>query len=56
MKTTINLAVLGSLITGIFGWIFAFNAMMGGDEVGAGTLLIASALAFGFLALSVIGK
>lgn len=56
MKTTINLAVLGTLITGIFGWIFAYNSILGGDGVGAGTLLIASALAFGFLALSVIGK
>ena len=40
-------AIWGSLITAFLGWIFAINSMLGGEEIGAGICLFASALAFG---------
>jgi hypothetical protein len=43
-------AIWGSLITGFVSWIFAINSMLGGEEIGAGICLFASALAFGVLA------
>ena len=43
-------AIWGSLITGFVGYIFAINSMLGGEEIGAGICLFASALAFGILA------
>ena len=47
-------AVWGSLITGFVGWIFAINSMLGGEEIGAGLCLFASAIAFGVIALLAI--
>jgi len=44
-------AIWGSLITGFIGWVFAINSMLGGEEIGAGICLFASALAFGVLAV-----
>ncbi len=40
-------ATWGPLITGFIGWILAINSMTAGDGIGAGVLLVASALAFG---------
>jgi hypothetical protein len=47
-------AIWGSLITGFVGWIFAINSMLGGEEIGAGLCLFASATAFGVIALLAI--
>jgi hypothetical protein len=47
-------AIWGSLITGFAGWIFAINSMLGGEEIGAGLCLFASAIAFGVIALLAI--
>ena len=47
-------AIWGSLITGFVGWIFAINSMLGGEEIGAGLCLFASAIAFGVIALLAI--
>lgn len=44
-------ATWGSLITGFIGWIFAINSMLSANEIGAGVCLLASAAAFGVLAL-----
>ena len=51
-----KLAAVFSLLTGIMGMILAFNAMMGGNAVGAGVLLAASALAFGLLLIAVVPR
>ena len=47
-------AIWGSLITGFAGWVFAINSMLGGEEIGAGLCLFASAIAFGVVALLAI--
>jgi len=44
-----RLAVGGALITGWIGIILAINAVLSDNEIGAGILLIAAALAFGFV-------
>ena len=38
-------------ITGIMGWVFGINAMLGANNVGAGVALIASAIAFGIIGI-----
>lgn len=45
-----RVAVSGSMITGLLGWIFAINSMLDGNGIGAGTSLLASAVAFGVFA------
>jgi hypothetical protein len=45
----IRLAAVGALITGALAIIQSFNAVLSSDYVGAGVLLIASALSFGFI-------
>jgi len=45
-----RLAVGSALITGWIGIILAINAMLSGNEIGAGICLVAAALAFGFIA------
>ena len=45
----IGLAALGSAFIGIVSFVAALFPMFGGDFVGAGFLLIASALSFGVL-------
>ena len=45
----IRLAAVGALITGALAIIQSFNATMSNDYVGAGVLLVASALSFGFI-------
>lgn len=37
----------GASLTGFMAWVFAINAMMTGEYVGAGVILIAAAAAFG---------
>jgi len=46
------LAVIGSLVTGVTGIAMAAFSLVVGEETGAGALLAASALAFGFLAVN----
>jgi len=53
-KMTRRSAILGSLITGFAGWVFAINSMLDGEEIGAGLCLFASAMAFGVIALLAI--
>ena len=45
----IRLAAVGALITGALAIIQSFNAVLSSDYVGAGVLLLASALSFGFI-------
>lgn len=45
----IRLAAVGALITGALAIIQSFNAVLSSDYVGAGVLLVASALSFGFI-------
>ena len=47
-------AFWGSLITGFAGLVFAINSILGGEEIGAGVCLFASAVAFGVIALLAI--
>ena len=49
-----KIAAVGALLTGIFGWILAINAMMSSNEIGAGVILIGSALAFGLLLIAAV--
>ena len=49
-------AIWGSLITGFGSWVFAINAMLSSNEVGAGVCLIASALAFSVIAFMATRK
>ena len=51
-----KLAAVFSLLAGIMGMIFSVNAMLGGNEVGAGVLLAASALCFGLLLIAVVPR
>ena len=41
-------AAVGAILTGFLGWVLTINAMMSSDEMAAGVILAASALAFGF--------
>ena len=50
----IALAVVGTVFTGILGWVAAFVAFFGADFAGVGVSLVASALAFGLLAKAVL--
>ena len=45
----IKLAALGALITGCLGILLAIDSISRGNEMGAGVLLMASALAFGLM-------
>ena len=51
-----KIAAVGAIITGFGGWLFAVNAMLGGNEIAAGVILAASALAFGLLLLAVVPR
>ena len=51
-----KIAAVGALITGFIGWILAINAMMGNNEIGAGVILAASALAFGLLLIATVPR
>jgi len=51
-----KLAAVFALLTGVIGIIFAVNSMMSGNEVGAGALLAASALAFGLLLIAAVPR
>ncbi len=48
-----RIAVAGAGIAGLVGIILGINAMLSDNEIGAGVLLAASALAFGLLAIAV---
>jgi len=37
----------GAAITGFMGWVFAINAILSGEYIGSGVILIGSAVAFG---------
>ena len=49
-----KIAAVGALITGFLGWILSVNSLLSDNQVGAGVLLAASALAFGLLLLAVV--
>ena len=51
-----KIAAVGAIITGFIGWILAVNAMLGSNEIGAGVILAASALAFGLLLIAVVPR
>ena len=51
-----KLAAVFALLTGIISIIFAFNSMLGGNEIGAGVLLAAAALSFGLLLIAVVPR
>ena len=48
-----KLGAVFALLTGVIGIILAVNSIVNGNEVGAGVLLAASALAFGLLLIAV---
>ena len=56
LGTVLGLAAFGPALVGIAGFIGALIAFFSGEYVGAGVLLAASALAFGFLSVAVLGK
>ncbi len=51
-----KIAAVGAIITGLVGWILAINAMMSSNEIAAGVILAASALAFGLLLIAVVPR
>lgn len=51
-----KIAAVGALITGFLGWIMALNAIVSGNETGAGLIMAASALAFGLLLIAVVPR
>ena len=51
-----KLAAVFTLITGVIGMVLAVSSMSMGNEVGAGVLLAASALAFGLLLIAVVPR
>ncbi len=51
-----KLAAVFTLITGVLGIVLAVNSMLSGNEIGAGVLLAASALAFGLLLIAVVPR
>jgi len=52
----IDLSAVGPPIVGAAGLIGALFPFFSGDYIGAGILLTASAIAFGFLALATLGR
>ena len=52
----LDLAAIGPVVVGVTSLIAALSTFFGGDYVGAGVLMIASALSFGLLSLAVFGK
>lgn len=48
----VGLAAAGAIATGFLGWILAINALMSSNEMAAGVILAASALAFGLIAVA----
>ena len=51
-----KLAAVFALLTGVIGIILAVNSMLSGNEVGAGVLFAASALAFGLLLIAFVPR
>ena len=51
-----KLGAVFALLTGVIGIILAVNSIVNGNEVGAGVLLAASALAFGLLLIAVVPR
>ena len=51
-----KLGAVFSLLTGAIGIVFAVNAMLNGNELGAGVLLGAAALAFGLLLIGIVPR
>lgn len=51
-----KLAAVFTLLAGILGMIFAISSMLNGNEIGAGVLLAASALAFGLLLIAAVPR
>ncbi|MFC1872118.1 hypothetical protein ACFLYV_00135 [Chloroflexota bacterium] len=51
-----KIAAVSIIFTGFMGWFFAINAMLGGNEMAAGVILAASALAFGLLLIAAVPR
>ncbi len=51
-----KIGAVGAIVTGFIGWILAINAMMSSNEIAAGVILAASALAFGLLLIAVVPR
>ncbi len=51
-----KISAVGAIITGFIGWILAINSILSGNEIGAGVILAASALAFGLLLIAVVPR
>ena len=51
-----KIAAVGAIVTGFLGWILAVNAMSSGNEIAAGIILAASALAFGLLLIAAVPR
>ena len=56
LGTVLGLAAIGPPIVGIASFIAALFPFLSGDFVGAGMLLIASALSFGLFSVAVHGN
>jgi hypothetical protein len=56
LNTLVGLAVVGAPAVGIVGLVAGFIGLFAGEFIGAGLLLIASAIAFGLFAQAVLGK
>jgi len=52
----VGLTAVGSALIGVVSFVAAFFPMLSGDFVGAGLILIASALSFGLLAIAIFGR
>jgi len=52
----VGLTAVGSAFIGVVSFVAAFFPMLSGDFVGAGLILIASALSFGLLAIAIFGR
>jgi len=55
-STILGFAASGPVLVGVVGFVGALLPLFSGDFIGAGVLLIASGLAFGLLAVAVLGR
>jgi hypothetical protein len=56
MDSVTNLALVGSLLVGWAGIAMSINTLINGSDLGAGMILLASALAFGVAAYIKVNK
>ncbi len=56
LNSIIGLALTGSLLTGLVGFIAGLIALLAGEPIAAGTCLISAALAFGLLINAILRR